>query len=310
MAETIEIVRLDAAGNVVETLVDHVPAGWSAARTELGKLRHGEAGTQAAAEGGWLELRVGGVAKMSTKTAAPEPKKRPSSEKPKKPAKKKKQRARPPSTSPSGAVKLPPRLWGRVFGYVDDSLDDLGRVKAVACVVLCSKTLQTRLQAGGGELWDPLVDKIAAVAPCVKWAANEKNRRPIEVARRNELLAKPWLPLATLSTTCVQCRAVTVRSVHATYGVRICSGCCKKKVGLVVATEAKGKYRVTDTDLRGLPFTTRSWYGKESKLYLVRHVKLAQARRFGSKAKFEKVDASRKPYNPGHLSFFYNHYGW
>ena len=45
MAETIEIVRLDAAGNVVETLVDHVPAGWSAARTELGKLRHGEAGT-------------------------------------------------------------------------------------------------------------------------------------------------------------------------------------------------------------------------------------------------------------------------
>ena len=321
MAETIEIVRLDAAGNVVETLVDHVPAGWSAARTELGKLRHGEAGTQAHAEGGWLELRVGGVAKMSTKAAALEPepepktKKRPSSEQPKKPAKKpatkkKKQRARPPSTSPSGAVKLPPRLWGRVFGYVDDSLDDLGRVKAVACVVLCSKTLQTRLQAGGGELWDPLVDKIAAVAPCVKWAANEKNRRPIEVARRNELLAKPWLPLATLSTTCVQCRAVTVRSVHATYGVRICSGCCKKKVGLVVATEAKGKYRVTDTDLRGLPFTTRSWYGKESKLYLLRHVKLAQARRFGSKAKFEKVDASRKPYNPGHLSFFYNHYGW
>ena len=184
MAETIEIVRLDAAGNVVETLVDHVPAGWSAARTELGKLRHGEAGTQAHAEGGWLELRVGGVAKMSTKTAAPEPKKRPSSEQPKKPAKKpatkkKKQRARPPSTSPSGAVKLPPRLWGRVFGYVDDSLDDLGRVKAVACVVLCSKTLQTRLQAGGAELWDPLVDKIAAVAPCVKWAANEKNRRPI-----------------------------------------------------------------------------------------------------------------------------------
>ena len=315
MAETIDIVRLDAAGNVVETLVDHVPAGWSAARTELGKLRHGEAGTQAHAEGGWLELRVGGVAKMSTKTAAPEPKKRPSSEQPKKPAKKpatkkKKQRARPPSTSPSGAVKLPPRLWGRVFGYVDDSLDDLGRVKAVACVVLCSKTLQTRLQAGGGELWDPLVDQIAKVAPCVKWAANEKNRRPIEVARRNELLAKPWLPLTALSNTCVQCRAVTVRSVHATYGVRICSGCCKKKVGLVVATEAKGKYRVTDTDLRGLPFTTRSWYGKESKLYLVRHVKLAQARRFGSKAKFEKVDASRKPYNPGHLDFFYRQWGW
>ena len=62
MAETIEIVRLDAAGNVVETLVDHVPAGWSAARTEFGKLRHGETGTKAAAAGGCLELRVGGVA--------------------------------------------------------------------------------------------------------------------------------------------------------------------------------------------------------------------------------------------------------
>ena len=58
MAETIEIVRLDAAGNVVETLVDHVPAGWSAARTEFGELRHGVAGTQAAAEGGMATANV------------------------------------------------------------------------------------------------------------------------------------------------------------------------------------------------------------------------------------------------------------
>ena len=54
--------HVDAEGRVVETLVDNVPAGWSAARTEFGKLRHGETGTKAAAAGGCLELRVGGVA--------------------------------------------------------------------------------------------------------------------------------------------------------------------------------------------------------------------------------------------------------
>ena len=64
MADKIEIVRLDAEGNVKETLHDDFPAGWSAARTEFIKLRHGYHGTAA---GGWLELRVGGVAKMSTK---------------------------------------------------------------------------------------------------------------------------------------------------------------------------------------------------------------------------------------------------
>ena len=64
MADKIEIVRLDAEGNVKETLRDDFPAGWSAARTEFLKLRHGAAAT---AEGGWLELRVGGVSKMSTK---------------------------------------------------------------------------------------------------------------------------------------------------------------------------------------------------------------------------------------------------
>ena len=64
MADKIEIVRLDAEGNVKETLHDDFPAGWSAARTEFGKLGHGYHGTAA---GGWLELRVGGVAKMSTK---------------------------------------------------------------------------------------------------------------------------------------------------------------------------------------------------------------------------------------------------
>ena len=96
MADKIEIVRLDAEGNVKETLHDDFPAGWSAARTEFGKLRHGEHGTAAAAEGGCLELRVGGVSKMSTKAVEKERKKRPSTkeagEKPKKkPAAKKKE---------------------------------------------------------------------------------------------------------------------------------------------------------------------------------------------------------------------------
>lgn len=63
-ADTIEIVRLDGAGAVQETL--EAPQSYSAARTAFGKLRHGEAGTTASAEGGSLELRVGGVAKLST----------------------------------------------------------------------------------------------------------------------------------------------------------------------------------------------------------------------------------------------------
>ena len=61
-SQKIDIVHVDAEGRVVETLVDNVPAGWSAARTEFGKLRHGETGTKAAAAGGCLELRVDGVA--------------------------------------------------------------------------------------------------------------------------------------------------------------------------------------------------------------------------------------------------------
>jgi len=76
MAERIEIVRLDADGAVKETLHDDFPAGWSAARTEFAKLHHGEHGTAANAEGGCLELRVGGVSKMSTKVVGKERKNR------------------------------------------------------------------------------------------------------------------------------------------------------------------------------------------------------------------------------------------
>jgi len=105
MADKIEIVRLDAEGNVKETLHDDFPAGWSAARTEFGKLRHGEHGTAAAAEGGCLELRVGGVSKMSTKAVEKERKKRPSTkdaaDKPKKkPASKKKEEEEPADGEP------------------------------------------------------------------------------------------------------------------------------------------------------------------------------------------------------------------
>ena len=91
MAEKIEIVRLDAEGAVAETLHDATAAGWSAARTEFAKLRHGAPGTAANAEGGCLELRVGGVSKMSTRAVA-KGKKRPAA-KDKKPAPKKKQAA-------------------------------------------------------------------------------------------------------------------------------------------------------------------------------------------------------------------------
>ena len=59
MADKIEIVRLDAEGNVKETLHDDFPAGWSAARTEFGKLRHGEHGTAAIGGGVDFVKRLG-----------------------------------------------------------------------------------------------------------------------------------------------------------------------------------------------------------------------------------------------------------
>ena len=129
------------------------------------------------------------------------------------------------SADPYGALKLHPRLWGRVFEYIEDGLDDLARVKAAVNLVICSKTLKTRLEAGGAELWDPLVESVAAVAPCVRFAS--KKQLVQYAARYSKLVAKPWLPLATLNSTCVHCRRSQLdvhmqADVHPTYRVRIC----------------------------------------------------------------------------------------
>jgi len=62
----IEIVRVDADGAVVEVLHDDFPEGWGAARSEFGKVRHSDAGKEAAGAGHFLELRVNGETKMST----------------------------------------------------------------------------------------------------------------------------------------------------------------------------------------------------------------------------------------------------
>ena len=70
--QKIEIVRLDSKGAIQETL--DAPQSYADARSAFGKLRH----STKLDDGGSLELRVGGVAKMSTKD-----------EKKKKPAKKK-----------------------------------------------------------------------------------------------------------------------------------------------------------------------------------------------------------------------------
>ena len=71
-AQKIEIVRLDSKGAIQETL--EAPQSYSDARSAFGKLRH----STKLDDGGSLELRVGGVAKLSTRD-----------EKKKKPAKKK-----------------------------------------------------------------------------------------------------------------------------------------------------------------------------------------------------------------------------
>ena len=44
------------------------------------------------------------------------------------------------STNPSGAIQLPAHVIP--FEYVDDSLDDLARVKAAGCVLVCCKSLK------------------------------------------------------------------------------------------------------------------------------------------------------------------------
>ena len=46
-----------------------------------------------------------------------------------------------PSTNHPGAVTLHPRMWGRIFEYLDDSLDDLARVKAAGCVLVAWRQL-------------------------------------------------------------------------------------------------------------------------------------------------------------------------
>jgi exodeoxyribonuclease III len=59
--QKIEIVRLDSKGTIQETL--EAPQSYADARSAFGKLRH----STTLDDGGSLELRVGGVAKLSTK---------------------------------------------------------------------------------------------------------------------------------------------------------------------------------------------------------------------------------------------------
>ena len=137
------------------------------------------------------------------------------------------------------------------------------------------------------------------------------------------LAGQPWVALRVLNRACVQCRD-RFGEVHPDFGVVICSDCCVKgwrcidwtgdkysctgRYGLIPTSKAKGEYRVTDGDLRSLPYTTRKWYGRDSKLYLVRHVEAVQARRYDSKAAFDAANAARKPFNPGYMSGEFYHW--
>ena len=150
-----------------------------------------------------------------------------------------------PSTNHSGALRLHPRMWGRIFEYVDDSLDDLARVKAAGCVLVCCKDLKRIPAAGGRELWHPLIESVVAVAPCV--------------GRGYASPEKPRLPLAALSTNCLHCRDRVVPSLRPFYGVRACDallpllGCAAKQHWMISERDAKAEYLVTDEDLRKCP---------------------------------------------------------
>ena len=185
------------------------------------------------------------------------------------------------STAPSGAIKLHHRLWGKIFEYIDadHGLDDLARVKAAGCMLVCCKTLKTILVAGGAELWHPLISSVLNVAQCV------------ELPSEPETSEKPWLPLTALNTNCINCRIPSMaypHTVHPRLGVRICSYCCREDTGLIYADRARDIYGLTDADLERLPHTTDAYHGPW-KLYVLRQVKVAAARRFGTRRDLDAV---------------------
>ena len=188
------------------------------------------------------------------------------------------------STAPSGAIKLHHRLWGKIFEYIDGDLylDDLARVKAAGCMLVCCKTLKTILLAGGAELWHPLISSVLNVAQCVRYC--------VELPSEPETSEKPWLPLTALNTNCIHCRgqARYPQVVHPRLGVRICSRCCRQGFGLIYADRAREAYGLTDADLERLPHTTDAYYGPW-KLYVLRQVKVAAARRFGTGRNLDAV---------------------
>ena len=175
-------------------------------------------------------------------------------------------------------------MWGRVFAFVDDSLDDLARVKAAGCVLVCCKDLKRILAAGGRELWHPLIQSVVAVAPCV--------------GRSYTSPEKPWLPLAALSTTCVHCRTQIVPSCDPYYGSRLCDTCCGDHFlfvarSLITGSDAKAKYFVMDQDLRTLPHRTSNGGYGPCRYYVRRHVIVASARRFGARRTFDMAKIIR-----------------
>ena len=184
------------------------------------------------------------------------------------------------STVPSGAMTLHHRLWGKIFEYidVDHYLDDLARVKAAGSMLVCCKTLKTILVAGGTELWHPLIMSVRRVARCV------------ELPSEPETSEKPWLPLTALNTNCINCRRMAYpQPIHPRLGVRICSHCCREGEGLIYADRAREMYGLTDADLERLPHTTDAYYGPW-KLYVLRQVKVAAARRFSTSRNLDAVN--------------------
>ena len=196
-------------------------------------------------------------------------------------------------TAPSGAIKLHHRLWGKIFGYVDadHGLDDLARVKAAGSMLVCCKTLKTILVAGGAELWNPLIMSVVNVACCVELPSmvGKTGVDYIPIPSKLETSEKPWLPLTALNTNCINCRRMAYpQAIHPRVGVRICSYCCIKDVGLIYADRAKEIYGLMDADLEMLPHTTDAYYGPW-KLYVLRQVKVAAARRFGTRRDLDAV---------------------
>lgn len=220
---------------------------------------------------------------------------------------------------------LSPYILRHIVGYINASIDDLEPARTMARLALTSKMNMQCIMLEA--LWRPLLANLtgrirfmgadstiegldtrnARRIGCMPLAEITDERGSLEgaasaAASRNGIASTPsHRRLATwLTRCCVHCRA-RYSNVHASLKVRMCVDCANKTVGLVTNKAAIREFRVTESMLQTLEFTTRRWYRGEMKLFVRRHVIKLQNQRFDSKIALTAYIAAHAPYQKGTL---------